>query len=145
MKKSSGSRIQDLERQVIEAMKETELVENPHIYHRNLDDPKEPLTLAYKTAEIYGRKDPRYNPFMQVFPLHEIVRQEFPGVIEIRPEYHEESSSHRIHIKIDDPNLKDATQFKYNILKIINDCLVRYLITSKKRTSDKNKKNKNHP
>jgi hypothetical protein len=123
MKKSDGSKIQSLEREIIEAMKETGLVEHPHFYHRGLYKADEPITLAYSTPEMYTRKNERHDPFSEVLPLQEILVY---GVLEIKPEYDELSRTHRWHIKLDPVVSFDAIKSKCDLLKKINEAVVRY-------------------
>ena len=144
MKKLTGSKIQDLEKIIIANMKETGLVEHPHIYHGDLKNPNELITLAYKTAETYRNSQRPFDPFIQVFPLPEILMQSYSGIIEIKTEYHELSNTHRLHIKLEGSSVADAIEFKYNMLQIINNSLVRYITTNKKITLDDNKKGKRH-
>lgn len=130
MKTPLGTQIQDLEKLVIQNLKETDLVEHPHFYHRNLKDPKEPLTLCYKVAEIYTREIDSYDPLIELIPLEQALQTGLQGIPVIDTKYDEGTGVHTLNIGLDHTSDIDAMDFKYQVLLRINSSVSRYLIKS---------------
>lgn len=137
-----GPKIQNLEKVIIANLKETELVEHPHFYHRNLRDMREPLSLCYKVAEVYRTQGDYYDPLIEIFPLMDILRKQYPGVLEIKTNYDEATQVRTLKMKLEFCPIDDIEQFKYDILLRINDALVQYLRQLGKTPVEKKKPNK---
>ncbi len=121
-----GTKIQGLERTVIENLKETGLVEHPRFYHRDLKDPDEPVTLAYKVAEIYTQELDSFDPLIYLLPLEEEIRN-VAGVMTIQSQYDEQTGVHTLRIMLDKSSILDALQFKYELLLKINQRVEKYV------------------
>lgn len=127
MKTPLGSRIQDLEKLVIRNLKETELVEHPHIYHGDLRKKDDPLSLSYKVAEVYRTQGEYYDPLIEIFPLIDILGKQYPGVIEIKTSYDEVTQVRTIKLRLEYCPISDIMQFKQDILSNINKTITKYL------------------
>ncbi len=127
MKTSWGSKIQSLEKLIIDNLKGTELVEHPHIYHGDLRKKDEPLSLAYKVAEVYREAGEFFDPLIQVFPLLEILQSDYPGVFEIKTGYDKNTRVRTLQFRLVYCPLQDVMQFKYEVLLKINQRILEYL------------------
>lgn len=128
MKISLGSKIQDLERLVIENLKATELVEHPHIYHGDLRKKDEPISLAYKVAEAYRSAGEYFDPLIGIFPLGGILTKEYPGVIEIKTTCDEATQIRTIKLRLEYSPRLEVMEFKHDVLLRINQAIITYLI-----------------
>ena len=133
MKTPLGTKIQGLEKILIENMKLTELVEHPHIYHGELKNPKEPLIISYKIAETYKKAGKIYDPFMKVFPLNEILEKNYPGVLQIKTKYDEQTKIHTLQLSLEHSLIEDALEFKYQVLLKINEEISKHLTNQGKK------------
>lgn len=132
-----GSRIQDLERLVITSLKETELVEHPHIYHGDLRKKDDPLSLSYKAAEVYRAQEEYFDPLIEIFPLISILAKKYRGEVEIKTDYNEATQIRTIRMRLEHCPLIDVMQFKHDILLYINRAVSEYLEQVGKRAPSK--------
>lgn len=138
-----GSRIQNLEKAIMANLKETELVEHPHFYHRNLRDLKEPITLCYKVVDVYRQESDSYDPLFEILQLNQAL-ETAPGVLELKRRYDEQTGVHTIQVRLDESTVQDALNFKYDLLLAVNHLVGEYLIEIGKKPNEREIGSNNH-
>jgi len=137
MKTPIGTSIQGLERLLIENLKETELIEHPHIYHGDLRKKDEPISLSYKVAEVYRTQGEYYDPLFEIFPLIDILRKQYAGTIEIGTSCDEATRVRTIRLRLEYCPHPDVMQFKFEVLLDINRVISDYLRQIGKRPKER--------
>lgn len=138
----TGSKVQDLEKTIIANLKETELVEHPHFYHRNLRNPKEPLILSYKAVDVYRRELDSYDPLLDILQISKEIGDK-PGISEIKTEYNAQTGVHTLQVRLDQSSVSDALDFKYNLLLTMDNLIREYLIETGKKPTEQEENYRN--
>ena len=140
MKIPIGSKIQELEKIIIEELKETELVDHPRFYMGNLKSSKEPIKLLYKVSDTYRSSDKDFDPLFEIFPIKEVLTKDYPGVLELNSYYEPNSEVRTMQFSLTNSNIDDITEFKYNFLLKFKDKIEDYLVMTGKKNSKKKDK-----
>lgn len=131
MTTSIGARVQTLEKIIIANMKETGLVEHPHIYHGDLKNPREPISISYKSPYEQSPEDIQkrglIDPFYDEMHLIDDIRK-YPGVLEYTDRYDENTGVHTMAFKLDHTARRDMLEFKFEFLRYINGKISSYII-----------------
>ncbi len=127
MKTPIGTRIQNLERLIVESLKETGLVDHPHIYHGDLKKIDGPISITYKVREVPKRHREDYDPFFDMLPIPDMLAESYPGVLEIESSRDEEKQIRILKFRLCHSQNKEALEFKYDVFLKIYERILLYL------------------